>query len=279
MRVRLKERMEEYNRLLFVSQGVAANLEIEAAVQPVLESALATGADMARLVLHPSEFADFDGATPTQFALGENAEKYAGLDGQLLELTRQREQVPITNPARAGLQLENGNVPASLLAMALRHKDTDFGVLWLAYEEPHQFEEGELRFLDAVAGQAALAAFNAQLYLGAQVGRERMEAILSSTPNPVLVVDQQNRLLLANPAARAALENDAKFDSGVLIDDVINHKELLALIKTPHLQRETAEITLGGKRTYFATSSPVSTEGQGVGRVCLVARRHPIQRD
>ena len=270
MRKRLSDRMEEYNRLLFVSQGVAANLEIEAAVGPVLESALATGADMARLVLQPAQFSDFDGATPMQFALGEHAEKYAALDRELLELTHKRQQVAITNPARAGLQLEDGTAPASVLAMALRHKDTDYGVLWLAYEEPHHFEEGELRFLEAVAGQAALAAFNAQLFLGAQVGRERMEAILSSTPNPVLVVDQQHRLLLANPAARATLENGSKFDSGVPIDEIIAHKELLALIKNPHAQRETAEITLGGNRTYFATSSPVSTEGQGVGRVCLL---------
>ena len=270
MRVRLKERMEEYNRLLFVSQGVAANLEIEGAVQSVLEVALAMGADAARLVLHPMEFADFDGATPMQFTLGENAERYAGLDNALLELTRQRAQVPITNPARAGLLLEDGTAPASLLAMALQHKDKDFGTLWLAYEKPHQFDEGELRFLDAVARQAAQAAFNAQLYLGAQVGRERMEAILSSTPDPVLVVDRQHRLLLANPAARATLENGDRLEGGVLIDEVISHEELLALIKTPHAQKETAEISLGGKRTYFATSSPITMEGRGVGRVCLL---------
>jgi methyl-accepting chemotaxis protein len=51
MRVRLKARLDELNRLLVVSQGVASTLEIESALQPVLESALVTGASSARVVL------------------------------------------------------------------------------------------------------------------------------------------------------------------------------------------------------------------------------------
>jgi len=44
MRQSLKARLDELNKLLIVSQGVAANLEIHAAIQPVLEAALSESA-------------------------------------------------------------------------------------------------------------------------------------------------------------------------------------------------------------------------------------------
>jgi len=39
------------------------------------------------------------------------------------------------------------------------------------------------------------------LFLNVEVARRQLEAIINSTPDPVLVTDQRNRLLLANRAA------------------------------------------------------------------------------
>jgi len=44
MRISLHARLEELNQLLLVSQGVASSLEMEGAVQPILEAVLASGA-------------------------------------------------------------------------------------------------------------------------------------------------------------------------------------------------------------------------------------------
>jgi PAS domain-containing protein len=46
-----------------------------------------------------------------------------------------------------------------------------------------------------IAGQAALAAANARLFESAEIGRQRLAAILASSPDPVLVTDYRNRLL------------------------------------------------------------------------------------
>ncbi|HVN54084.1 MAG TPA: cache and HAMP domain-containing protein, partial [Anaerolineaceae bacterium] len=51
MRVSLKARLDELNRLLVVSQGVASTLEFEGAVRPILEAAHTNGASMARVAL------------------------------------------------------------------------------------------------------------------------------------------------------------------------------------------------------------------------------------
>jgi len=61
-----------------------------------------------------------------------------------------------------------------------------------------------MRFLSTLAGQAALAAANARLYRTAEVGGSAW-SYPGFHPDPVLVTDQENRLILTNPAAKRAL--------------------------------------------------------------------------
>ena len=61
----------------------------------------------------------------------------------------------------------------------------------------------EIRFLTTIAGQAALASANSQLFANAEIGRQRLAAILNSTPDPVLVTDYQGRLASCQPGCLA----------------------------------------------------------------------------
>ena len=73
MRLSLKARLDEQNRLLLVSQGVASSLEIGEAVTPVLQAALVSGASSARVVLALSAIPELSGPTsmPAAFSLGQ----------------------------------------------------------------------------------------------------------------------------------------------------------------------------------------------------------------
>ena len=205
MRLSLKERLDELNQLLLVSQGVASSLEISEAIQPVLEAVLSRGATFARVILMPGvvQELDTDPTSPTRFGLGPNQERYLELDEQILALARQQDRLVLANVHRPKLL----NLPpdvarlASLMAIALRHENLFFGALWVGYDEPHRFSAEEVRFLVTLGSQAALATANARLFLNAEIGRQRLAAILASSPDPILVTDQSNRLLLANPAA------------------------------------------------------------------------------
>ena len=64
--------------------------------------------------------------------------------------------------------------PESMIALALRHENTYYGALWVAYDKSHPFTEEESRFLSTLASQAALAAANARLFQTAEVGRQRL---------------------------------------------------------------------------------------------------------
>jgi PAS domain S-box-containing protein len=274
MRVSLKARMDELNRLLVVSQGVASSLEVSEAVQPVLESALVTGANTARIVLTPSVLPELDGdsTTPISFGLGPEKDAYRELDDQVLALTRQQERLVLSNILRPRLLNLNPGAPSpsSLMAVALRNENLYYGALWVAYKEPHVFSEEEVRFLVMLASQAALAAANARLFQNAEIGRQRLAAILASSPDPILVTDQHDRLLLANPAAWQVLGWNMDTEEGQPIEQIISQPDLIDLLSPASEERKTKEITLGNGAVYLASATPVLAEGQRVGRVCVL---------
>ncbi|MEW5868783.1 MAG: ATP-binding protein [Chloroflexota bacterium] len=274
MRLSLKARLDELNRLLLVSQGVASSLEVSEAVQPVLESALSTGASMARVVLTPAVVPELDGdtTTPLHFGLGPGRDLYHELDEQILALTRQQDRLVLPNLSRPRLLQTTPGVtrPASIMAVALRHENLYYGTLWLAYTQPHTFSEEEVRFLTTLGSQAALAAANARLFLNAEIGRQRLASILASSPDPILVTDQRDRLLLANPAAWQVLGLGMHTDEGQPIDQVISQAELVDLLRSSSAEHLSSEVTLPDGRIYLATATPVLAEGQRMGRVCVL---------
>ena len=274
MRLNLKARMEEQSRLLAVSQSVSASLDISDAIQPILDSALSTGASAVRVVLVPSVMPGFSQipAKPVCFSSGPADGQYAALDEQILAFTRQQDKLVLGNLQRPRLfNLPfNSPAPASLMAVALRHENLYYGAFWVAYDQPHRFTNEEVRFLITLGNQATLAAANARLYQSSEIGRQRLAAILDANPDPILVTDQHNRLLLANPAAWQVLGLGIHTDIGQPIESVIAQKELVDLLRNSSDENQTVEITLPDGKVYLATATPVLAEGQRVGRVCIL---------
>lgn len=275
MRISLRDRLDELNRLLVVSQGVASTLEIESAVEPILQAALVYGAGMARIALLPSMMPEQKpefGAPPMRYGAGASAMLYAYMDEQILPLAREQEQVVLSNVVRARLLKSTvGQArPQSLIAIALRYENDYYGILWVAYDQPHQFGDEEVRFLTTLAGQAALAVSNARLFLTAEIGRQRLAAILASTPDPVLVTDDKNHLLLANPASWQVFGLDGENSHDQPIENVITHPNLLEILRSNVQERQTIEVVLNDGRTYLATASSIDMRERRVGRVCIL---------
>jgi PAS domain S-box-containing protein len=273
MRVSLKARMDELNRLLVVSQGVASSLDFEDAVKPILEAVDAIGGSAARIILVPSTAPGMDsGEAPACYGHGPMSDIYSMLDDQVLNLTRQQDQVLLTNLSRVRMLNHAGGhpTPNALAAVALRHENNFFGVLWIGFDKPHHFTEDEIRYLATLAGQAALAAANARLFQTAEVGRQRLAAILASTPDPILVTDRQNCLLLSNPAARQVLGLSSDSRDGQQLQSITSESGLLNLLSLDAEDRQSAEVRLPDGKVYLATASTVEAEGQRMGRVCLL---------
>jgi PAS domain S-box-containing protein len=277
MRIKLRARLDELNLLLRVSQSVASSLNLQDALPPIAHSAFnATGAAGVRLVLVPSEELSLPDELPLHqsFSAGPAAELMSALDRGLLQLTRDEGRVAIENLARARAVLEVAPVMGklqALLALPLRQEQTYYGALWLGYDQPHTFTEAEVNFLTTLAGQAAVAVSNSRLFEAAESRRQRLAAILASTPDAVIVTDRNERVLLLNPAAEAVFGLLGKPVLGRPVAQVLPKPELVQLLQDNRSGGSTGEIEVSAGRTLYASASPiVGADGTILGRVCVL---------
>lgn len=170
-----------------------------------------------------------------------------------------------------GLMLDpNLPQPESLVAIALRHENRYYGVLWAAYNKQRIFTEADIRFISTLASQAALAVANIRLFLTVEVSRRQLEAILNSTPDPVLVTDASNRLILANPAAGHVFGVTIRKGERPGIEQTLQVKALNDLLMSSSAERRSAEVRMPDGKTYLAMASAMTAEGRTVGRVCIL---------
>ena len=273
MRTSLRSRLEELNHLVMVSKGVASSLDIEKSLQGVIMAAIDTRGSSARIVLIPGVTLK---ANPEELFLiktGALTDVYAYFDKPLFEFMKHQELLSLPKPSRMRrLEIpEDLPTPSAIIARALHHEDTYYGVLWVAYEQSRDFTEDEIQFINMLGDQASLAASNAALFCSTEIVRQRLEAVLSSTPEPILVFDEKDQLLLMNPAARdlKSLVTDAS--KGNSLEETLADRDLVNLIRkqesfTP-LRRE---ISLNDHRIFQADVSPVYALGNMIGKICIL---------
>ncbi|OQY89995.1 MAG: hypothetical protein B6D38_05355 [Anaerolineae bacterium UTCFX1] len=269
MRLSLQDRMEDLNRLLTVSRGVASSLTLEDALRPALDAIVAGGASSAHIVLTRGAFPM---ETPLRFASGFASDAYSYLNPQILALTETQDRVVMAVLAgnRNLLFEDNQSRPESLIALALRHEGLYYGSLWAAYAQRHTFVDSELKFVNTIASQATLAIANIRLFMTVEVSRRQLEAILNSTPDPVLVTDGMNRLILANPAASLAFGVAIRDGEKPAAEKTIRIKSLTELFQASSSERYSTEVNMPDGKTYLAMASPMIAEGEMVGRVCIL---------
>ncbi len=270
MRQRLQARMSELSRLLHTSQRIAATLQVQEAADAVLAAAYAPECAAVRVALSPEALPDdWHGEYPIHFGRGLAAKAYESLDDQLLALARRQPLIRFSQiPKGAGLQLpKKPSPPRALLAVALRYETRFLGVLYIVYNTPHTFSDEETRYLSALGLQMAMAAYTARLYFMAEVRHQRLLAVLDASPDPILVTDNQERLILANVAARSQLPIAQEMNRP--LDEVTTDKALLSLLRREQHPPYSDEITINN-RVYFATVSSVKSNETEIGRVCIL---------
>ena len=273
MRLSLRARMGELRHLLSVSQGVAASLEMTDAIAPVLDAALLNGSVMARVVLKQTISLGDTVDQLTAYGNGPSSNAYKYLDESIFELMQRQVILTVPNAARARIfnYPSGAPVPGSIVALPLGKGEDYYGAFWVAFDRPQHFSETQLNFLSTLAGQAYLAASNAHLYATAEIGRRRLEAVVTSTPDPILVIDEKLRLLMLNPAA---IETPGLLDipeAGTLIEKAVGIPDLVDLILSPMSGKfSSKEIKLTNGKIYFASVATIIADEKTVGRICIL---------
>nr|MBN1229201.1 HAMP domain-containing protein [Anaerolineae bacterium] len=277
MRSRLMERLGEQERLLNVSRRVSSTLELFRAMPPILNSALdITGAVGVRVALRRD-----DSDTLQTYSAGDAAPYMAPLDPYLVDLVEQRGTIVISQLWRASGALDTTHIDPRLKALAaypLRSETSFHGVLWLGYAEEHDFKQSEMTFLSTLAGQAAVAVANTRLFTAVEDERRKLEAVLTSTADGMIVVSKDGQIMLLNPAAEEYLDVRAEQAVGSRADKVIKSPLLAKLMTDFQEPVATLEIPYQPGKTLLAkTSSIVGHDGSVGGRVAVLRDITPLK--
>ena len=259
------------NRLLAASQRLAGGLNLEQVLKPMLKEAMGAEADIARAVILDRRDNNGSMGTFQTFGVGKAAQTYAYLDEQIFELARSSEilVVPLADQFRK-LRF-SVHRPASLLAVPVRSEGEYIGALWFGYQRVHPFSEAEQKFMATLAAQTGLVISNVRLFQSAETGRQRLQAVITSSPDPILVIDENNQLLLMNDAARQANGLIVPADEGAPVDQVITNPDMLALLRSEAQDDTlTREIGLPDNRSYSASVKWVHSGERRIGKVCVL---------
>jgi two-component system NtrC family sensor kinase len=183
------------------------------------------------------------------------------LPGQVLQTAQ-----PVVMDQSVPKKIKTAYLVSSLMYVPIRFKDRAIGVLGVDNRHSgHPFSEDQLIMVSALADYAAIAIENAHLFERSEVERQKLETILTSVGDGVLVVDQENRLLLINPVARQAFGLDEADLANMPIQEVIHQPELLDILNEEHSDSPfQTEITLEDGRVLNAQVTTIPEIGVSV---------------
>jgi PAS domain S-box-containing protein len=166
----------------------------------------------------------------------------------------------------------NGPIRA-VIAVPVRTSNQTLAVLWVGYQTVRQIRASKVNFLSTLASQTAVLLENARLFQAVEGERRRLSALLDSISDAVVVTDQEDRILLVNPAAER--------DFGVEAHAVLGKRADQAGLDTELVQALTKPTTLGealieqtplpdGRALYVNVSAIVNPDGEPIGRVAVM---------
>lgn len=179
-----------------------------------------------------------------QFAIGEN--QPPGIVGASLRLGELIYTNNVNEDERFEATIDAPEVmePRSILCTPLRVKDRTVGVLTVLNKIDGAFTDDDASRLRAFASPMATAVENARLYAESERRRRAIEATAQTLPEPLLILDEKGRLLVANDAAQRLLQKSMS--------------ELFAAISSG--VGRTTEVVIGDE-TYLSTAQHVDDVG------------------
>ncbi len=227
----LQRRAQELNVLYGVGKSVASSLDLEEVLHRVVEAAVyVVGAEEGSLMLLDEEHGElYIRASKNLDSKARSMRKRVNdsLAGKVLQTKR---AIAIGNDSQ-WKRTHTALLVKSLIYVPLILQNKPIGVLGVTNRlKETSFDSNDTRALSALGGYATIAINNANIYSEIERERETLTAVVDQTDNPVLVVDEEFKVVLLNKSARDLFQlPDAKL-SGIPVQKLVKDPALVEFV-------------------------------------------------
>jgi two-component system NtrC family sensor kinase len=154
----------------------------------------------------------------------------------------------------------------ALIYVPLRLKDKVIGVLGVDNRQQHHvFNERHVLLLSILADYAAIAMSNALLYEISEAERKKFQTTITNIENGVLILDEDKKTLLINPAACDAFGLPTPVQNGIPVLDLIRHVDFHNLVtRGSENQSQYHEISFDDGRVFNAQYTSIPGLGAAI---------------
>ena len=263
---RLKQHAQELNALYSIGKSVSSTLDLETILQRVVEAAVYLSAtDQGSLMLIDERGDLYVRASKTKESkvrsLNERIQDHEA--GRVMR----NKNTTILKAETLPLHVATASKAHAVAYIPLVTQGTSIGVLAVAnHKKDRPLTDRETRVLSALGSYAAVAISNARLHHRIAAQRNQLHTIINQSDNPILVVDHDQNLVVANKAARNILSLPQGELDGRPLTELLHNSDLLEFItQLPDtgLVRNT-RIRLSTGRIYRATLTPIRDIGRSI---------------
>jgi two-component system NtrC family sensor kinase len=262
----LQRQLAELEAVERVGRSVTASLDLDSILTTAVEAAVElTGAEEGSLLL----------LDPNTQELYVRAARNLGdelvqtlrlkvedtLAGQVIQSGE-----PLFLHEKAPRKIKTAYLVHSLIYVPLLRQGQAIGVLGVDNrQQDRPFQREHLTLLATIADYAAIAIENARLFANTAIERRKLDQIMHSVDDAVIVVDPDRRLVFINPSARRAFSLADGYYTGKSAYDVLHNPELLQIfnLKAGNFPCRR-EITLDDGRTLNAQASAIPEVGLAI---------------
>ncbi|MDY6878085.1 MAG: GAF domain-containing protein [Chloroflexota bacterium] len=298
----LVRHVEELSALEAIGRELSITLNLDLIINLVLDCAMqATGATLGTVAMIESKkefmhIVSCRGCTPSLAETGTTGEWPidVGLIGRAISTQRSVLVEDVDQDSdyipTLGAKSNNRHDVLSQLVVPIVRKEKVMGVINLESTHLAAFDSQHAAFVGQLATQSAIAIQNAQLFQQVAEGHDRLQAVMNSTREGILMLDVTGRVVLANPMieelwgmSRAKLEGHDLRDllrgpGGRLAAQLgYSREELLRLLAQlptgpTELGKETCVLAAPRHRVIERVGAPVMDEDGHVWGWMLVLR-------
>ena len=262
----LQRQVNELEILARLGRSITASLDLDSVLSAIVDAAVElTGADEGSLLLLDETTGELYMRAGRNFQ-EEFVRTFRLPITDTLAGSVLRSGQPVLLDEKTPQKIKTAYLVHSLVYVPIQIHGHVFGVLGVDNRtERAPFKDRDVKLLSAIAEFAVIAIENARLYATTITERNKLETVLTRIQDGVIVVDVDQRMVMANQAAQSAFNLPGQPVIGRQFKDVFAQPELLELIDSANKSLSNrVEISVEDGRVFNAQLTPIPDVGLAI---------------